>query len=159
MNQFYECEICGYYHPVDWHGDCKKNRFTAGDLDDKFGNSWEKHSAIKELTIDHAVEFDADYLPILYNRLTADLLSEGKIIGQYERVRISRRGENSWAIIWGNNCLGKDGFWEYEPFPSNREEEYLQYFRFESAQKAFTFYEKWKNKAVNIFKETGAYEM
>jgi hypothetical protein len=44
MNKFYECGICDHYHPIDWDGDCRDddNRFSIGDLDEKFGSGWEE---------------------------------------------------------------------------------------------------------------------
>lgn len=37
--RYYECGICGDYHPADWDGDCREDvaRFTANDLDRKHG--------------------------------------------------------------------------------------------------------------------------
>lgn len=36
---FYECGICGSYHPATWDGDCRDdaNRFALGELDEKYG--------------------------------------------------------------------------------------------------------------------------
>ena len=35
MHIYYECGICGYYHPWNWNGDCRDdtNRFTSECLD------------------------------------------------------------------------------------------------------------------------------
>lgn len=37
---FYDCGICGHWHPVDWNGDCRDdaNRFTTSQLEDTYGN-------------------------------------------------------------------------------------------------------------------------
>lgn len=37
--QFYDCGICGHYHPINWDGDCRDdaNRFTTDQLDEKYG--------------------------------------------------------------------------------------------------------------------------
>lgn len=43
--QFYDCGICGHYHPVNWDGDCRDdaNRFNPDQLDARFGeNGWEE---------------------------------------------------------------------------------------------------------------------
>jgi hypothetical protein len=45
--KFYECGICGHYHPAEWNGDCREdsNRFTATDLEEKHGKAdegWEE---------------------------------------------------------------------------------------------------------------------
>jgi len=39
--QFYECGICGTYHPRSWNGDCREDaaRFFPDDLDAKYGSS------------------------------------------------------------------------------------------------------------------------
>lgn len=43
--KFYECGICGHYHPAGWNGDCREdaNRFTQSDLDDKYGQNNRRH--------------------------------------------------------------------------------------------------------------------
>jgi hypothetical protein len=41
---YYECEICGHFHSVNWWGDCREDnaRFTDEELDEKHGrNGWE----------------------------------------------------------------------------------------------------------------------
>jgi hypothetical protein len=43
--EFYDCGICGCYHPVNWDGDCRDdaNRFSAGQLDDMYGwDGWQE---------------------------------------------------------------------------------------------------------------------
>lgn len=43
--EFYDCGICGHYHPAEWDGDCRddKNRFTGFELDEKYGtDGWEE---------------------------------------------------------------------------------------------------------------------
>lgn len=47
MPIYYECGICGCWHPWDWNGDCRddKNRFTADEIDTKHGPfGWEARS-------------------------------------------------------------------------------------------------------------------
>lgn len=36
---FYDCEICGHFHPWDWKGDCRDdaNRFSYDQLDARYG--------------------------------------------------------------------------------------------------------------------------
>jgi hypothetical protein len=36
---FIECETCGYYHPVEFFGDCRDdaNRFDGSQLDERYG--------------------------------------------------------------------------------------------------------------------------
>jgi hypothetical protein len=38
--KFYECGICGAYHPAEWIGDCREDavaRFNMDELDDEYG--------------------------------------------------------------------------------------------------------------------------
>lgn len=41
------------------------------------------------------------------------------------RITIEWRGEDSWCIHHCGSCLNTDGEWEYEPMPSNREDDYI----------------------------------
>jgi hypothetical protein len=38
---YYDCGICGHFHPIAWNGDCRDdaNRFTHDDLETKHGGS------------------------------------------------------------------------------------------------------------------------
>jgi hypothetical protein len=40
--RYYDCEICGYYHPWEWNGDCRDDaaRFTDEELDAKHPLGW-----------------------------------------------------------------------------------------------------------------------
>lgn len=42
--KFYECGICGMYHPASWNGDCRDdaNRFDLGDLETLYGDDWQE---------------------------------------------------------------------------------------------------------------------
>lgn len=37
---------------------------------------------------------------------------------------------SSWAIVSGSECMAKDGEWEYEPMPSNRDEDFFERCRY-----------------------------
>ncbi len=40
---YYDCEICGHFHNVEWNGDCREDnhRHSYADLDARFGeNQW-----------------------------------------------------------------------------------------------------------------------
>jgi hypothetical protein len=42
---YYECGICGYYHPIDWKGSCldNENRFSYDELNDNYGiDGWDR---------------------------------------------------------------------------------------------------------------------
>jgi len=44
---------------------------------------------------------------------------------------VSWRGPGDlWAVTHGGSCLGADGRWDYEPSPSNREEDWKATHRF-----------------------------
>lgn len=41
-----------------------------------------------------------------------------------------------WAVKWMDRVLGKDGEWEWEPSPSNRDDEFMARCRFDSFDEA-----------------------
>ena len=47
-----------------------------------------------------------------------------------------RDGSTLWKVMHKNNVLAKDGLWELEPMPSNRDDEFLERCRFKTAQEA-----------------------
>lgn len=55
-----------------------------------------------------------------------------------------RRGRDAtkWAVVRNGLVLAKDGAWEYEPLPSNREDDFLARCRFDSIQEACDAVEK-----------------
>jgi hypothetical protein len=46
-------------------------------------------------------------------------------------ITIEWRGPDSWAVLDGPYCLGRDGAWEYEPLPSNRDDAWIEAHRFD----------------------------
>jgi hypothetical protein len=50
-------------------------------------------------------------------------------------VTVQYRGPGKWAVLQGDSgskfCLGTDGEWDYEPSPSNREDDWLATHRFD----------------------------
>lgn len=45
LPQFYECGICGAYHPATWDGDCREDRarLEPEDLNEQYGwDGWEE---------------------------------------------------------------------------------------------------------------------
>jgi hypothetical protein len=61
---------------------------------------------------------------------------------------INKRGEK-WAVTYITSTLNKSGKLQYEPFPSNRTEEYLEanrYDTFEEAESALESYRQSKEK-------------
>ena len=51
-------------------------------------------------------------------------------------------GPDKYAIRRGRSCLNKLGEWEYEPFPSNRTEEFFERCRYSSLEEALEYYNK-----------------
>lgn len=51
---YYECEICGYFHPWNWNGDCRDNdcRFTDDELDKKHPNGWQYRDMSERVAAD-----------------------------------------------------------------------------------------------------------
>lgn len=45
-------------------------------------------------------------------------------------IRVQSRGHR-WAIVNGGSIYSRDGTWEYEPLPSNREDDFLDRCRYE----------------------------
>ena len=45
-------------------------------------------------------------------------------------------GTALWAVRLDDNCLNKQGQWEWEPMPSSRDDEFLARCRFDSAEAA-----------------------
>lgn len=55
-----------------------------------------------------------------------------------------RSGPDKWAINRGSSCLSKEGYWEYEPLPSSRDDDFLSRCRFDSPQEALALYAELK---------------
>nr|WP_221374471.1 hypothetical protein [Actinoplanes polyasparticus] len=62
-------------------------------------------------------------------------LPEGNINYQHYAITVSYRGEDRWAVCSGPFCFGTDGNggweWDYEPSPSNRDDDWLGRNRFD----------------------------
>lgn len=64
-----------------------------------------------------------------------DLPGDAKI----ERCK-QRDGSFKWAVRLGDLCMNRDGQFEREPMPSNRDDAFYERCRFRSAEEA---YERW----------------
>ncbi|MDX3637800.1 hypothetical protein PV728_48030 [Streptomyces europaeiscabiei] len=64
-------------------------------------------------------------------RYEVSLFPEGAEPRRHFTITVEWRGSQSWAVLDGPYCLGKDGGWEYEPLPSNRDDEWLAAHRFD----------------------------
>lgn len=53
-------------------------------------------------------------------------------------------GPDRWAIRGSVGCLNKEGWWEYEPQPSSRDEDFFLRCRYSSAHEAIRYYWRWK---------------
>ena len=70
-------------------------------------------------------------------------------ISIYDGIKIELRGENSWAIYDSGMVLNVDGILEWEPSPSNRDEEFIKRTRFESPESALDVYKKYFKVKTN----------
>jgi hypothetical protein len=59
------------------------------------------------------------------------LLPESYIDAHCWAVTVEYRGKGKWAILHGRFCLGVDGEWDWEPSPSNREDDWVAAHRFD----------------------------
>lgn len=46
-------------------------------------------------------------------------------------ITVDYRGHGKWAIARHRRCLGVDGYWDWEPLPSEREDAWLEEHRFD----------------------------
>lgn len=53
-------------------------------------------------------------------------------------ISVEFRGHGKWAVMMGGNCLGRNGEWNYEPMPSGRDEDWLEMYRFDDFDAAFS---------------------
>jgi len=67
-----------------------------------------------------------------------------------DEVKISWRGRNRgkgiehWAIIKDSWCFTKNGKWEWEPSPSQRDDDFINRCRYDSVEEALETYLKWE---------------
>lgn len=66
-------------------------------------------------------------------RYEVSLFPEGSEPRRHFTITIEWRGTNRWAVLDGPYCLGRDGEWEYEPLPSNRDDAWIEAHRFDLA--------------------------
>lgn len=60
-------------------------------------------------------------------------LPEDNINWRHYAITVSYRGDGLWAVSNGGYCLDADSSWDYEPSPSNREDDWLATHRFDEA--------------------------
>lgn len=52
-------------------------------------------------------------------------------------------GHDLWAIRKNNNCLNKNGEWEYEPMPSSRTDDFMERCRYKSIEEAYSTWDSY----------------
>lgn len=58
----------------------------------------------------------------------------GERLGRpFETLAVEDRGNGQWAVTRPRRCLGVDGEWDWEPIPSEREDDWLAAHRFDLA--------------------------
>ena len=63
-------------------------------------------------------------------RVMAECITDEHPEGFHFAVYVEDRGRGSWAVTHEGNCLSVDGTWDYEPNPSNRDNEWMALHRF-----------------------------
>ncbi|RCH70507.1 hypothetical protein DT019_03180 [Streptomyces sp. SDr-06] len=63
-------------------------------------------------------------------RYEVSLLPEDNINRRHFTITVEWRGDDRWAVCRFHECLGKDGAWEYEPRPSERDDDWVEAHRF-----------------------------
>jgi hypothetical protein len=62
------------------------------------------------------------------------LFAAATAFGFENDISIEMRGRNDggtlWAVVRGRSTLNTEGYWEYEPMPSNRDDDYIARTRF-----------------------------
>lgn len=51
-------------------------------------------------------------------------------------IRVEAAGHGRWAARHHSQALGRDGSWDWEPSPSNRDDDWLDQHRWDSAEEA-----------------------
>lgn len=58
--------------------------------------------------------------------------------GRPQEITIQLRGTSGWAVVSDTgDVMRRDGYWQYEPSPSNRSNEFVHLTRFATADDAF----------------------
>jgi hypothetical protein len=58
-------------------------------------------------------------------------LPEGTVNYRHYAITVAHRGEGRWAVLHGGLCLNAAGDWDWEPTPSNRDDDWLDTHRFD----------------------------
>lgn len=65
-------------------------------------------------------------------RYTVNCIPEGTSPDSHVfEITVEYRGRGLWAVVRHGQCLDSNGDWDYEPSPSNREDDWLETHRFD----------------------------
>jgi hypothetical protein len=64
-------------------------------------------------------------------RYEVTCLPEDDINAPHFALEVAYRGSGLWAVTRHGACLSADGSWDWEPSPSNREDDWLERHRFD----------------------------
>ena len=76
-----------------------------------------------------------------------------QLVGHIRDLKVAYRAEAAWAIVGDSYVLNRDGEWEYEPFPSSRDEDFFARCRWPSARDAISFAEQHMARYPSGYKE------
>jgi hypothetical protein len=74
-------------------------------------------------------------------------------MGHIRSLKVAFRAANAWAIVDDRNVLNRDGEWEYEPFPSARDDGFFARCRWPTAREAIAFAEQHMAQYPSGYKE------
>lgn len=96
-----------------------------------------------------ACEFDLGPQPIINGRFEWWLKfpQESRRYHVYvKNMGNPNNGADKWAILDdGNFCLNKNGEWQYQSLPSNRDDDFYALCRYDSVYDAISYYLRWKS--------------
>lgn len=72
-----------------------------------------------------------EYAYATATQYTVSLLPETDINHLTYAITVDYRGHGQWAITRGRECLSRDGGWDWEPIPSERDDDWLAEHRFD----------------------------
>ena len=72
-----------------------------------------------------------DGLHLRLSEVTVCAVPEDSVNHHLYAVTVAWRGGEDYAVIWFKRALGRDGEWDWEPIPSEREDSWLREHRFD----------------------------
>lgn len=77
-----------------------------------------------------AMTVEPDQSHTRLTEVTVSAIPEGNINHGAYAITVQWRGGETYAVVRGGFALGADGEWDYEPSPSNRDDEWIATHRF-----------------------------